>query len=93
MTYFVYIVESIDSNDNVTYYTGYTNNPERRLREHQSGRGAKHVKNKKVNGMAIIFRIAEKGKAMKLEAFLKKRHQNVKKAFYFLNEKVELIEK
>ena len=40
--YFVYIVECVDG----TYYTGYTNNVERRVEEHNSGHGAKYLRSK-----------------------------------------------
>lgn len=38
--YQVYMIEVSDG----TYYTGMTNNLERRLKEHSSGRGSKYVK-------------------------------------------------
>lgn len=40
--YYVYILEC----KNGTYYTGYTNNLENRLKEHNSGRGAKYLRGK-----------------------------------------------
>jgi len=40
--YFVYIVEC----RNGTYYTGYTNGLERRLKEHDRGTGAKYLRGK-----------------------------------------------
>ncbi len=40
--YFVYIVECNDG----TFYTGYTNNLERRLKEHHNSRGAKYLRGK-----------------------------------------------
>jgi putative endonuclease len=38
--YYVYIVETSDG----TYYTGYTNNLEKRLKEHGTARGAKYLR-------------------------------------------------
>jgi len=38
--YYVYIVECLDG----TYYTGYTNNLNRRMKEHKSGRGSRWCK-------------------------------------------------
>lgn len=35
----VYILQCADN----TFYTGITNNPERRLKEHNSGRGSKYI--------------------------------------------------
>ena len=40
--YYVYIVQCI----NGTYYTGYTNNLENRIKEHNSGHGAKYLRGK-----------------------------------------------
>ncbi|HEX9609099.1 MAG TPA: GIY-YIG nuclease family protein [Candidatus Paceibacterota bacterium] len=39
MSYVVYIVECNDG----TYYTGYTNNIQKRLEEHNSGNGARYT--------------------------------------------------
>ena len=41
--YWVYIVQCSDG----TYYTGYTNDLEKRLREHNSGKGAKYTRDRK----------------------------------------------
>jgi putative endonuclease len=41
-TFFVYIVQCA----NGTYYTGYTNNLENRIKLHNSGRGAKYLRGK-----------------------------------------------
>ena len=40
--YFVYIVQC----QNGTYYVGFTNNLENRIKEHNSGHGAKYLKGK-----------------------------------------------
>ncbi len=40
--FFVYIVRC----KNGTYYTGYTNDLEKRIKEHNSGRGAKYLRRK-----------------------------------------------
>ncbi len=45
--FFVYILECKSKNGHVTLYTGYTNNLERRVEEHASGKGARHTKGKK----------------------------------------------
>ncbi len=41
--YFVYIVQCSDG----TYYTGYTNNLENRIKMHNQGNGAKYLRGKK----------------------------------------------
>ena len=40
--YYVYMLECNDG----TYYTGYTNNLEKRIKEHNSGLGAKYLRGK-----------------------------------------------
>ena len=40
--YFVYILQC----SNGTYYTGYTNNLENRIKEHNNGNGAKYLRGK-----------------------------------------------
>ncbi len=40
---YTYIVECADG----TYYTGWTNDPEKRLRAHNEGKGAKYTKNRR----------------------------------------------
>jgi putative endonuclease len=40
--YYVYIIEASDG----TYYTGYTNNLGRRLKEHGTARGARYLRGK-----------------------------------------------
>jgi len=47
--YFVYMVECVDG----TYYTGYTNNLERRLGEHNGGCGAKYLRGK--GSVKLVF--------------------------------------
>ncbi len=48
MPFWVYILECLDPAGNSTYYTGYTNNLERRVREHSTGRGARYTKGKRL---------------------------------------------
>ncbi len=48
MPFWVYILECCDQAGNATYYTGYTNNLERRVREHSTGRGARYTMGKRL---------------------------------------------
>lgn len=68
--YWVYILHC--SND--TYYTGYTNNLEKRYRSHQDGTGkCKYTKSFKPLYIAQCWVIyAEKAFAMKIERMIKK---------------------
>lgn len=48
--FWVYILTCYDKDKKKTYYTGLTNNLERRYAEHSKGKkGAKYTRNKKVN--------------------------------------------
>lgn len=46
--YTVYILECTDKRRRHQYYTGYTNDFQRRFIEHQNGRGAKFCRNKEL---------------------------------------------
>ncbi len=48
MPFWVYILECLNLTGNATYYTGYTNNIQRRVREHSTGRGARYTKGKRL---------------------------------------------
>ena len=48
--WFVYIIECEDN----SLYIGATNDPERRFKEHQQGRGSKYVRSRKPK--AIVYR-------------------------------------
>ena len=45
--YYTYILETIAKNNKKRFYTGYTNNLNRRLQEHKKGTGAKFCRGKK----------------------------------------------
>ena len=70
MTYFVYMLVSISKNKKKTY-VGYTNNLEKRLKSHNSNKGAKSTKGYK---WELIFKkkFLLKSKAMSYEYKLKK---------------------
>ncbi|WEG12747.1 GIY-YIG nuclease family protein [Pullulanibacillus sp. KACC 23026] len=64
----VYILECKDG----TYYTGYTNDFDRRIKAHETGRGAKYTRGR---GPFIVRHqetYSTKEEAMKREAFIKK---------------------
>ena len=70
MSFFVYILESYNSNKKKTY-VGYTNNLQNRLKKHNSNKGAKSTRGYK---WKIIYkkRFLSKNKAMSYEYKLKK---------------------
>ena len=73
MTYFVYMLMSISTNNKKTY-VGYTNNLTERLKKHNSNKGAKSTKGYK---WKIIFKkkFQTKNKAMSYEYKLKKNRK------------------
>ena len=52
--YTVYILETIAKNNKKRFYTGYTNNLNRRLQEHKKGTGAKFCRGKKEYSLKIF---------------------------------------
>lgn len=58
---------------NQSLYTGSTNDPERRLAQHCSGKGAKYTRAFKPLAMVACWRVeGELGEALKIEAAIKK---------------------
>ena len=81
----IYILRCNDD----TLYIGITNNIERRLKEHASGkRGAKYLKGRQPFSLVFSHQIQEKGQALKLEHHLKKLPKDKKE--YFLSNPNEL---
>ena len=68
MPYYVYILRCGDD----TLYTGSTDNVERRLAVHQSGKGAKYTRSR--HPLALVYReeLADKSAALKREAAIKR---------------------
>ena len=70
-TYWVYILKCVNN----TYYTGYTNNLEKRYQSHLNGTGkCKYTRSFKPVCIAQAWEIhTTKAVAMKIEAWIKKR--------------------
>jgi putative endonuclease len=66
--WFVYMLECSDS----TIYTGITNNLERRIKVHNSGKGAKYVKNRLPVRLLWSIESENRSEASKLEIKIKK---------------------
>jgi putative endonuclease len=65
--------------DNGSYYTGYTNDLDRRFRAHWSGRGAKLTRSFTPVAVAACWKLhAPKGMAMRIEALIKSRTRQAK---------------
>jgi putative endonuclease len=69
MNHYVYIVECSDK----TLYTGWTNNVEKRIREHNSGRnGARYTRGRRPVKLVYTETCAGLSDALKREAEIKK---------------------
>ena len=77
--FWVYILECSNGN----FYTGYTNDMERRLSEHVNGTNkAKYTRSFKPVRLAQCWKIyGEKGTALKIESYIKKQKRAVKEDF------------
>ena len=66
--YYVYILKCSDD----TLYTGITTDPERRLKEHNSGTGAKYTRSRRPVEMVYSETAADRSEASKRETEIKK---------------------
>ncbi|OCL25789.1 endonuclease [Orenia metallireducens] len=67
MSNYVYIIECADN----TLYTGYTNNLERRISSHNSGKGAKYTRGRTPVKLRYFEEYQTKSEAMKREYVIK----------------------
>ena len=81
MSYFVYLITSQDKKKTISY-VGYTNNLDKRIKLHNSNRGAKFTKGKKWK-LIYYEKYRTKVQAMKNEYTLKKN--------YYLRNKIKRI--
>lgn len=75
MTFYVYILGCADG----SFYTGYASNLERRLQEHNDGRGAKYVKGRLPAELVYCEEFNSRGEAMRREREIKKLGREGKK--------------
>lgn len=68
MNFYCYILECADG----TYYTGWTTDPERRLKQHNKGIGAKYTSTRRPVKLAYLEPQANRTDAMKRELAIKK---------------------
>ncbi len=66
--HYVYIVKCSDK----TYYTGYTNDLEKRLFAHNAGKGAKYTRNRIPVEIVYFEEYEDKSEAMKREYAIKR---------------------
>ena len=78
MSYFVYLIVSSLKNNKKISYVGYTNDLKKRVRLHNTGKGAKFTRGKKWK-LVYYEKYDSKSDAMKAEFKLKKNYKNRKK--------------
>ena len=71
---YTYIVRCKDG----TLYTGWTNNLEKRIKDHNAGKGAKYTKSRRPVVLAYYEEFQTKEEAMKRECAIKKLGRNQK---------------
>lgn len=76
MTWTVYILRCADG----TLYTGYTNDLPRRLKAHQSGRGARYTRSRLPVALAYREEAADKSAALRREISIKRMTRREKLA-------------
>ncbi|MFZ5881796.1 MAG: GIY-YIG nuclease family protein [Chloroflexota bacterium] len=67
MTCYCYIVECADG----TLYTGWTTDPERRVKTHNAGRGAKYTRTRRPVQLVYVEELPDRASAMKRERAIK----------------------
>ena len=65
--FYCYIVECADG----TFYTGWTTDPERRLRQHNAGRGARYTRAHRPMRLVFVENQPDRASAMRRERALK----------------------
>ena len=68
MTCYCYILECADG----TYYTGWTPDPERRVKQHNKGIGARYTKTRRPVKLIYLEEQPDKATALKRELAIKK---------------------
>lgn len=76
----IWVVYILTCSDN-TYYTGITNDLNKRIKTHNSGKGAKYTKNRLPVVLLEYKVVNNKSEALKLEYKVKKQPRNKKVTF------------
>lgn len=74
----VYILECLDG----SYYTGITNNIEKRMNTHKSGKGSKYVKSKGFGRLRYSKDYPNRSEALKMEYKIKQMSKEEKLGFF-----------
>ena len=76
MPFFCYMVECADG----TFYTGWSTDPERRVKVHNAGRGAKYTRMRRPVKLIYQEELPDKSSALKRERAIKKLSRKSKEA-------------
>ena len=76
MKCFVYILKCTDN----SFYTGITNDPLKRFKEHVSGKGCRYTRSHRPVRIAYLEKLSNRSKALKREAQIKKMIRRKKTA-------------
>jgi len=76
MSYYCYILECVDG----TYYTGWSTDPERRLKQHNAGRGSRYTRSRRPLKLVYIEEQPDRSTAMKRENRIKRLPRTKKQA-------------
>jgi len=68
MSFYCYILECADG----SYYTGWTTDPERRLSQHNHGRGARYTRSRLPVCLAYVEEQPDRSSAMRREVRIKR---------------------
>ena len=77
--FYVYILETLATNGTKRFYTGYTNDLNRRLQEHKNGTGAKFCRGKKAIELKYFETFIKRKEAMRRELEIKSFSRKQKK--------------
>ena len=75
MAFYCYILECADG----TFYTGWTTDPERRVKQHNAGRGARYTCMHRPVRLVYVEEQADRASAMKREVAIKRMGRDGKK--------------
>ena len=76
MPFFCYMVECADG----SFYTGWSTNPDRRVRVHNAGKGAKYTRMRRPVKLIYVEELPDKSSALKRERAIKKLSRKRKEA-------------
>ena len=68
MSHYVYILQCRDG----SLYTGYSTDPERRLKEHQEGKGARYTRGRRPVELLGFLKFDSRSEALSAEAAIKR---------------------